>query len=218
MVSSSYHTNLKQFILEFSLSDIWRLRNPDKEQFTWREKSRSGLIQCRLDYFLVSKALEYEIAQCNIKPGLLSDHSLICLKLILNKSQKWGKGTWKFNNMLLCDKQYVALIKESLQNIKNNVTFSNKNTFWEYIKCQLRTDTISYSIHKNKTMRKEMAQTEIELTEIERTLAINNELQTQEYALLKRKWKNLHNMKTQGAILRSKAKFMKKVRKVLVIF
>ena len=38
---------------------------------------------------------------CNIKPGLVSDHSLVKIELTIKESVKRGKGTCKFNNNLL---------------------------------------------------------------------------------------------------------------------
>ena len=40
---------------QYELNDIWGQRNPNEEQFTWRNKSFK--IQCRFDYFLISKKL-----------------------------------------------------------------------------------------------------------------------------------------------------------------
>ena len=39
---------------EFSSVDIWRVRNNDKQVFTRREMTKAGLIQSRLDYWLIS--------------------------------------------------------------------------------------------------------------------------------------------------------------------
>ena len=86
-------------------------------------------VQSQLDYFLVSRALEYNISYNNIKPGLLSEHSLVNIELTLKESVKRGKGTWKFNNNLLCDKEYIALIKDSIQKVKNYVTLKIKTHY-----------------------------------------------------------------------------------------
>ena len=49
--TSSYQSNLHSFMDEYSLVDIWRLRNNNKRQFTWRGHSQTGFIQSRLDFF-----------------------------------------------------------------------------------------------------------------------------------------------------------------------
>lgn len=65
-------------------------------------------IQCTLDYFLVSKHLNYFINESRIVPDIYSDHSAVSLSLSLDKtSPPRGPGFWKFNNSLLADNSYV---------------------------------------------------------------------------------------------------------------
>ena len=58
---SKYAENINSFCEEYALSDLWRVRNPEKRSFTRRENSRNGIIQSRLDYWLVSIGLSYLI-------------------------------------------------------------------------------------------------------------------------------------------------------------
>ena len=51
---------IDHFINLYNLCDIWRCRKPDTERFTWRNKSLK--IQCRLDFFLISKDLNAVIS------------------------------------------------------------------------------------------------------------------------------------------------------------
>ena len=134
---SSYCKNLNNLIEDISLVDIWRLRNNDKLQFTRRERTKSGIVQSHLDFWLISSAVEYLIKSCEIKPGCYSDHSVVNLKIDLIGTQPRGRGCWKFNNNLLNDPEYIALIKQSLNEILKNEHFDDKNLQWEYIKCQL---------------------------------------------------------------------------------
>ena len=53
------------------------IRNPNKLYYTRREMSRSGLVQSRLDFLLVSISLEFQITKCSIEPGNSSDHRLV---------------------------------------------------------------------------------------------------------------------------------------------
>ncbi len=43
--------NISDIKLEYDLVDIWRIRNPDKRQFTWRQKRPR--VQRRLDYMII---------------------------------------------------------------------------------------------------------------------------------------------------------------------
>ncbi|CAH3111623.1 unnamed protein product, partial [Porites lobata] len=59
--------------------DIWRDRNPNDNRFTWRNKSLK--IQCRLDFFLISKELSSDTHACNIINVPETDHSAVTLHL-----------------------------------------------------------------------------------------------------------------------------------------
>lgn len=70
----------------FDLCDIWRLRNPDARQFTFRRKHVSGFIQHRLDSICVSNNLHKVITRTDFLAALSVDHSPIII--LLSKKQK----------------------------------------------------------------------------------------------------------------------------------
>ena len=111
---SQYTQLLKSMCEEYNLVDIWRVCNPTCNTFTHRENTRAGIVQSRLDYFLISEGLTYNIKKTYIKPGLSSDHSLIRLDIELSNTNKRGRGFWKFNNDLLTDKVYINLIRAKI--------------------------------------------------------------------------------------------------------
>ena len=43
--TSTYQSSLLNFIDEFSLVDIWRIRNKSMSQFSWCGKGKTGLVQ-----------------------------------------------------------------------------------------------------------------------------------------------------------------------------
>lgn len=63
----------------YSLCDIWRSLNPNAKQFTWRNKSFK--VQCRVDYFLVSKQLSSTIINSDILFAPNTDYSAVKLHL-----------------------------------------------------------------------------------------------------------------------------------------
>ena len=65
----------------FDLIDVWRFLNPNVSRFTW--KKSNPLIQCRLDYFLISNILLENVFEADIRPGIRTDHSAIVLTLNL---------------------------------------------------------------------------------------------------------------------------------------
>ena len=66
---TEYSKNLQYFMEEFSLVDIWRLRNKNATLFTRQERCCNGIVQSRLDYWIVSKAMVYQTRDITIKPG-----------------------------------------------------------------------------------------------------------------------------------------------------
>ena len=45
----------------FNLCNIWRVRNPHKKLFTFRQKHFTGIIQRRLDYIFISNSLQESV-------------------------------------------------------------------------------------------------------------------------------------------------------------
>ena len=80
----------------YNLTDIWRDRNPNDNRFTWRNKSLK--IQCRLDFFLISKELSSDTHACNLINAPETDHSAFTLHLKAEDLlQPKAPGFWKFN-------------------------------------------------------------------------------------------------------------------------
>ena len=67
----------------YNLTDIWRDRNPNDSRFTWRNKSPK--IQCRLDFFLISKELSNDTDACNIINAPESDHCAVTLHTMASR-------------------------------------------------------------------------------------------------------------------------------------
>ena len=203
---------IKSLLTEIDLIDIWRIRNPNKLYYTRREMSRSGLVQSRLDFWLVSISLEFQITKCSIEPGNSSDHSLVKLTLDLIETQKRGKGFWKFNNSLLTDSKYINIIKEVISDIKHSVVMENKAQLWDFIKCRIRSETISYSIFKAKESQRKENELATLLKSLENTLVEDNSKHN-EYVAVKQEWEGYQKEKFRGAAVRSKSKWVEEGEK-----
>ena len=207
---TAYNNTIHSICEELNLVDIWRIRNPNTKTFTRRENSKSGLIQSRLDYFLISNSLSYLITNTEIKPGLMSDHSLVGLVLEMSGTSSRGRGYWKFNNTLLMDLDYIDLIKLTIDNIKKEANMTDKCLLWEHIKCQIRTETVRFSIRKAKNQNKLIKILTSKIENLEKNLDLENDKNNPkytEYLQVKGEWEKLIKIKTNGIILRSKAKW-----------
>ena len=157
---------------------------------------------------MVSLSIEGDIQNIAILPSIGTDHSIIIsLTLNISQTQPMGKGTWKFNNSLLKDKNYVSMVKKIIQEIQAENTFANKSLLWEFIKCKIRSETIAYSSQKAKLRRKRESELLCGLEKMERQLkSEDNDLSLAEYYSVKKEWEDLYSEKTEGIILRSKVK------------
>ena len=110
-----YNSNAKHVFMSFindnTLHDIWRLKNPNKLEYTW---SRNNPLKCgRLDMFFVNSQITSSVQDVQIKPGYRTDHCLIEMRIYLTEIER-GPGTWKFNESVLQDAEYVDIIKKTI--------------------------------------------------------------------------------------------------------
>ena len=202
-MQSTYNKKVKGLMGDMNLVDISRTRYPKEMKFTRRERSRGGLVQARLDFWLVSEQLSFQIKKCEIKPGIKSDHSLVKITLDLLHTQARGCSYWKFNNTLLKDQKYVKMIKNEISTIRKDVVMENKNTLWDFVKCQIRTKTISFSKQKSRENREKENNLLDRLKYLEKHITDNQEM-LDEYYQTKTEWEALQTIKTDGIIFRSK--------------
>ena len=79
----------------YSLQDIWRVKNPDLQSFTWSQKSL--FVFCRLDYWLTLYHLFDYVKNVDIVPAIKTDHSAITIEFQSIDQQLKGSGFWKLN-------------------------------------------------------------------------------------------------------------------------
>ena len=161
-----HKNNLKSHdkVLEISsyldLIGVWRKMNTEERRFTWHGPSRK---QSRLDYFLISSDLEGFIKRSEIGLSYRSDHSPMSVSFQFHNQER-GRGTWKFNNSLLYDPDYVTLVKNcihevilqySVPTLDEDLAFSiNDQLLWEIIKMTIRGKTIAFASHKKGKEKK----------------------------------------------------------------
>ncbi|ESO95983.1 hypothetical protein LOTGIDRAFT_144293, partial [Lottia gigantea] len=103
-LSGNYRIKKKGFkeifniINTYQLIDIYRFNMPMSKKYTWKQKKPS--IHSRIDFWLVSEAVQERITNCKIIPNILSDHSTISINLTQNES-KQGPSLRKFKNLTL---------------------------------------------------------------------------------------------------------------------
>ena len=95
------------------LIDIWREVNMEKVEFTWQTLKPQPIF-IRLDFFLINQELSPFIRQCEIVPGIRTDHSAVRMLIDFTIAVK-GPGYWKLNTSLLHDLNYIDAINKLLE-------------------------------------------------------------------------------------------------------
>ena len=159
-----FRDNLLRLLEEHNLSDCWRLNNPTTKKFTCRSGKGNGIATLsRIDMIFISENLLNILSNTKIEAGYMTDHNYVTATLKIIKGTR-GKGSWKFNNKLLYDKSYVTLIKELIsKEIKDNSKYQDKGFLWDYIKMRIRSETMTYSGHLNKTKREYLKQLDLDI-------------------------------------------------------
>ena len=210
---SEYAKSIFNLMETFQLHDIWRIRNPEARRYTRRQNTKAGMVHSRIDFFLTSIQLDYVISESNIAGGLFSDHSIIDIIIRDVNASPRGKNLWKMNTSLLKDPEYVSKIHATIEHsqIKHGVV-TDKGLLWELVKSDIRSATISYSAYISKQRRKTETELKERLDTLELLISIDNEA-IDEYTLVKSETEKLLQLKTQGSLIRSRAKYIEEGEK-----
>ena len=181
------------------LLDIWRVKNPNLKQFSWRQKS--PIIQSRLDYWFISTSLQDTGNSVTMQSSISSDHSAICLSFNSSKWGKHGKSYWKFNNSLCNDTDYATQLSANIKNWEVELVMTEGRLAWEIMKFKIRRFTMSYAKARAQEKRKHMLDMEKTIEDLETNL---DEQQNDKYCKAKAEFEKLWDEKTQGLIIRSR--------------
>ena len=99
------------FIKKKGLLDVWRIKHPNTERYTWHRKTPQKF--GRLDFFLISETLLPLYADSNILSNYRSDHTTITLEIFIQKTPR-GPGFWKVNNSLLLNTDLQKIIRDEI--------------------------------------------------------------------------------------------------------
>jgi exonuclease III len=156
---------LKEWMEEEEISDIWRVKNPDKRVYTWISKTQHKVMS-RLDFILLSDTLQTNYIDSSIIPGYMSDHACTTLTLRIPEGDR-GKGFWKYNSQL---STYPEL-KTQIESIIKVTIEENKNTddclLWDLLKCKIRGVCIGLAARKNKEKKEKLWETEKTIKNLE---------------------------------------------------
>jgi hypothetical protein len=174
---------LHALMAELDLVDVWRKNNASVKRYTWRGPNRK---RSRLDCLLVSSDLETFVINSDIGVIYKSDHSPVYLTFQFIKKDR-SRGTWKFNNTLLSDHDYVSVVKNTIKEVVSQYRVNsedddgkyfsiNDKLLWETMKVMIRGKTISYSSYKNKEKNQSESDLEKQLVSYMRIMVTKRKL------------------------------------------
>ena len=120
------------------------------------------MVQCGLDFFLVSQSILGNITLADICPGYNTDQPMITLDLSLHANHR-GPGFVKLNTSFLTDIEYVNLIKSVIKDVQDE--YAEDGTvipalLWDIIKLKIREASLHYARNKSKKISEREAELE----------------------------------------------------------
>ena len=209
---SNYRNLLLTTMEAFDLVDIQRVRHPQLRKYSYVSKALK--LKSRIDFFLVAQNLTRFVKRSDIYPSVAPDHQAIYMSLLWRNETPRGPGLWKFNNTLLDDDQYLANIRETYVSACDmHSAVKDKRLFWEMLKMEFRSTTISYSKNKSKLTHVREEEVKSRLEELDRIICNNFNSPgidpiLNEYDNLKAELQSIYEKKGRSAIFRSKCRWV----------
>ena len=210
-VETEYVKTWNTICEEYNLADFWRVLNPSSRRYTWRQGgSASRLKQSRLDYWIVSMNMMYDLEHVDIQSSLRSDHSLISINFYKSETPNRGPSFWRFNASLLRDNEYVNKVKECYgMAVEKYKEIENLGLKWDLVKMEMRSFTVCFSKTKARLNRDKIKETVIEVNQLEKEISINPTKESlDKYNNGKAIIENHNKERATGACIRSKVSWV----------
>ena len=160
-----------EFVSSEDLYDVWRLHHGQTKEFSWCRRSFTWIAR-RLDYIFVNSSLFDKISSCEISPVPNSDHRGVEMEFVMENFKR-GPSYWKFNNSLLKQHDYVALINDKIDLCQAAFETFPPQLKWEYCKNQIKECSVQYSKQKAQLRRNDLSRLRARLKEIQTELSAN---------------------------------------------
>ena len=181
-------------------------------------------IKSRIDFFPVVKHLTKFVKQVDIQTSIAPNHNTIFLLLSWPYEHPHRLGFWKFNNTLLNDEDYTSTIQELYPELcQKNSYVSKQQLFWELMKMEIRTTTISFAKGKAQTIKKCETVIKEQLDELDKKICNSQNPDNidpifKQYDGLKKELQRHFDNKDRAAIFRSKCRWVENGKKATTYF
>ena len=190
---------------KYFLMDIWRTRNEEKKEFSWRKKNSNPTKASRIDLALVSKGLDQMVEMTQYLSSIMTDHRALYLCVITTPFER-GTGYWKMNTQLLHKQEYVDMMRAEIEKPIEATHQKNPSRKWEKLKTRIKQATVAFSRRNAAEDKLVISQLSEKVNEYESNLPLNRE----EDEMLERTKTELEEKtleRIRGVMFRSKAKW-----------
>ena len=140
--------SLIEFMDTHELTDVWRVAHPDSKRYT---SFQSGTLT-RIDLMLASPSFLTHVVNSAIGVSYATDHAPVYMIFSLSQDIR-GRGLWRCPAYLLKDPVYVKRIENIVDHALTNSKQLDPNKLWDFIKLQIRSETIQYLGECNKAKK-----------------------------------------------------------------
>ena len=137
---------LLKIMVKNNLIDIFRVRNPELKKFSFR--MQTPRLFRRLDFFLISSALDNAITLTDIELSWRSDHSPVVIGMSNMVENRRGPSLWKFNSSLTYDNTFNGEIVNKISNWYDEYGDIIPTTKWDLLKYKARDYSRKFAITK----------------------------------------------------------------------
>ena len=201
--NSAASQKLLEIMNEHDLSDTWRVRNPCEIAYSWRNSAQTSA--SRIDFFIISKAIEPMCEHCQYIYGVMSDHSAVFLSL-KDFVHERGPGYWKANASLLENISFATKFKNAIKQDVLAIECESSIERWKRIKSRIIKTMKRMSRDAADERNLLIAQLAEKVSEYQETFPLNQ----YDYHLYLQSVADLHellNKKAESLIFRSRAKW-----------
>ena len=204
-VEDSAYNTLLNTIDENDLYDVWRFRNTNVKQYSFKRISNSMLQQSRIDYFLISHSLSVNVQNVYYNYTSMSDHNFVILNFYVDRVER-GPGLWILNNTLLSDDEYVNNVRKIIEEQKLCPLYvSDILVWWDNLKYKIKKYSQVFSMRKAREKSREHFYLQNKFQRLSKDYAEGKKIDITIFENLKAELKEHENRICKGAILRSKA-------------
>lgn len=186
----------------YHLKDPSRFQYPRSIVTTWRQ----GNISCRLDRFYVTSFVLDNVNNCRLIPCSFSDHDYFTFDFMMLDSISVGPGYCKNNNSILEDRDFQVPFRNFWTGLYVNDTLSHSE--WEDLKGKIKVFISRYCVKRVSVKRHVQFQLQRRYRDLLKAESRSPGGFTDQLTAVKKQLYNFIFDTAQGAIIRSRAKYL----------